>query len=78
MRKFTKAELLQYHVKNRSSAYVAYKGKVYDVSGSFLWQGGNHQALHQAGSDLTKAIRDAPHGPELLEHFPVVGVFDEE
>jgi predicted heme/steroid binding protein len=54
-------------------AYVAYRGKVYDVSQSFLWQKGRHQVVHRAGCDLTKALENAPHGPELLARFPVVG-----
>jgi len=78
MRKFTKAELLNHNGRNRAPTYVAYKGKVYDVSNSFLWKGGNHQVLHQGGQDLTEALKDAPHGPELLERFGVVAVFDEE
>jgi len=51
-----------------------YKGKVYDVSASFLWKDGNHQVLHSAGVDLTDAIEQAPHGEDVLEKFPVVGV----
>ncbi|HIH70844.1 MAG TPA: cytochrome B5, partial [Methanothermobacter thermautotrophicus] len=41
---------------------------------SFLWRDGRHQAGHSAGSDLTEDIKKAPHGAELLERFPVVGV----
>lgn len=73
MRRFTKKELAQYNGKGGAKAYIAYKGKVYDVSNSFLWQGGTHQVLHSAGKDLTNSIAEAPHGPELLERFPVVG-----
>lgn len=36
MKKFTREELAQYDGKNGNPAYVAYKGKVYDVSVSFL------------------------------------------
>jgi predicted heme/steroid binding protein len=49
------------------------QGKVYDVSASFLWKGGQHFVGHAAGSDLTEALGHAPHGKELLERFPVVG-----
>ena len=55
-----------------------YEGKVYDVSGSFLWKGGKHQVLHQAGQDLTEVLKDAPHGPELLKRFRVVGTINEK
>ena len=50
------------------------EGKVYDVSSSFLWQKGRHGARHGAGVDLTTALEGAPHGVDLLERFPVIGV----
>ncbi len=36
MRKFTREELKKYDGKNGRPAYIAYKGKVYDVSDSHL------------------------------------------
>ncbi len=71
-------ELALYNGKNGASAYVAYEGKVYDVSGSFLWRDGNHQVLHHAGEDLTESLKEAPHGPELLQRFPVVGILEKQ
>jgi predicted heme/steroid binding protein len=73
MREFAEAELAHYDGKNGNPAYVAYDGKVYDVTGSFLWKAGIHQVLHAAGRDLTAALVSAPHGSELLERFPMVG-----
>jgi predicted heme/steroid binding protein len=55
MQKFTKNELAQYNGKDGAPAFIAYEGKVYDVSHSFLWQDGRHQVLHTAGVDLTFA-----------------------
>jgi len=78
MKRFTGAELRYYDGKEGRPAYVAFGGKVYDVSSSFLWKGGCHQVLHSAGEDLTEALRKAPHGVELLERFPVVGELVEE
>ncbi len=72
MRVFTGEELAKYDGTN-GVAYVACDGKVYDVSGSFQWQGGEHQASHPAGRDLTREMELAPHGADLLERFPVVG-----
>ena len=46
MKEFSKEELARYDGKNGRPAYVAYKGKVYDLSDSFLWNDGNHQVLH--------------------------------
>jgi len=36
MREFTEEELAQYNGKNGKPIYIAYKGKVFDVSTSFL------------------------------------------
>jgi predicted heme/steroid binding protein len=48
------------------------------VSGSFLWQNGRHQVVHNAGEDLTDSLEQAPHGVEILERLPVVGILREE
>jgi predicted heme/steroid binding protein len=74
MKEFTEEELAQYNGKNGNPGYVAYKGKVYDVSASFLWKDGAHQVFHSAGVDLTDALEQAPHGGDVLKKFPVVGI----
>lgn len=58
-------------------AYIACRGKIYDVSMSWHWKGGKHQVLHEAGEDLTVALDKAPHGEDLLERVPVIGVLVE-
>lgn len=74
MKEFTQEELAQYNGKNGRPACIAYKGKVYDVSSSFLWKDNKHQVLHNAGTDLSAAMEQAPHGDDVLDRFPVVGV----
>ncbi|MCL5997522.1 MAG: cytochrome B5 [Chloroflexi bacterium] len=78
LRTLTLSELAQYNGKNGAPAFVAYKGRVYDVSSSYHWRGGRHWASHQAGTDLTLEMADAPHSAEMLERFPAVGVLIEE
>jgi predicted heme/steroid binding protein len=73
-RVFTVEELSRYDGRDNRPAFIAYDGKVYDVTGSFLWQGGKHQVTHFAGTDLTDVLAQAPHGLELLEKFSVVGL----
>ena len=73
MRKFTKEELKKYDGRNGRKAYVACRGRIYNVTGSFLWKDGQHQVTHLAGRDLTKEIKAAPHGMDLLKKFPAVG-----
>ena len=72
MKVFTLEELKKYDGTN-GTAYVAYAGKVYDVSKSYQWKKGVHQIRHYAGRDLTGALKQAPHTPDLLSKFPVVG-----
>ncbi|MCW4044192.1 MAG: cytochrome B5 [Candidatus Bathyarchaeota archaeon] len=72
-KKFTLEELAEYDGKNGKPAYVAYKGKVYDVSTSSFWLDGDHFGAHQAGKDLTEELEMAPHGGEVLERTKLVG-----
>ena len=74
MKEFFEDELQNYDGKNGKPAYIAYKGKVYDVSKSFLWRRGKHQVLHDAGKDLTEELSHAPHGEGMLERVPVIGM----
>ena len=78
MKKFNRKELVKHNGKNGMPAYIAYNGKVYDVSESFLWKNGEHQVFHHAGEDLTEDFKQAPHGIELLERYPVVGILVED
>ncbi len=78
MWRLTKEELAQYDGKDGAPAYIAYKGKVYDVSHSFLWQKGRHQVLHTAGIDLTTELDAAPHSADLLQKFPLIGMLVDE
>lgn len=73
LRFITPKELTQFDGRNGRPAYFACHDYVYDVSASFSWRGGVHQVLHKAGCDLTEALKDAPHGLDLFETFPVVG-----
>jgi predicted heme/steroid binding protein len=73
-RRFTIEELKQYDGKDGRPAYIAYKGKVYDVTDSPLWASGDHQGLHEAGKDLTDEITEAPHGEETLTIMKIVGI----
>ena len=70
---FSLEELSRYNGQGGAPAYVAFEGKVYDVTESFSWPEGLHAEVHQAGADLTAALEDAPHAAEVLEAFPVVG-----
>ena len=73
----TTSELAGHDGRDGRKAYVAVNGTVYDVSSSPLWQNGDHQGAHQAGADLTEALKGAPHVRAVIERFPVVGRIEE-
>ncbi len=72
MKEITLEELKSYNGKDGQPAYVAYMGVVYDVTESAMWGDGEHEAMHDAGLDLTEAHSDAPHD-EYIVDFPEVG-----
>lgn len=59
-------ELKQFDGKEGRPAYIAYQGEIYDVSESPLWKEGRHMGRHQAGTDLTAYLAQAPHGEEKI------------
>ena len=69
---FTLEELKKYDGQNGNPAYVAVDGKVYDVTNVKSWAGGKHKG-YKAGTDLSKAIKAAPHGLSVLNGLPIVG-----
>ncbi len=73
-RRFTPEELAQFNGAGGQPVYIAYQGRVYDVSGSGLWRGGKHMAVHLAGADLSAELPAAPHGEEVFQLYPQVGV----
>lgn len=70
---FTRESLADFDGKDGRRAYVAFAGKVHDVTDSVMWKDGEHEGEHSAGADLTAEMDDAPHFPEELDSFPVVG-----
>ena len=73
-RKISQAELAQNNGQNGKPAYVACKGRVYDVSESAFWLYGDHMGSHQAGKDLTQELELAPHTDMTLQRVKEVGV----
>lgn len=74
MLEFDFEELAENDGREGKPVYVAHEGKVYDVSASKLWRTGTHMRRHHSGRDLTTDLGAAPHGPEVLERFPRVGL----
>lgn len=72
-KKVTQQELEENNGKNGKPAYIAYKGKVYDVSQSSFWVDGDHLGMHNAGKDLTEELEMAPHREENFQRVKLVG-----
>jgi len=66
-------ELSSFTGKDGSPAYFAYQGMIYNASGSKQWRKGLHVGKHQAGFDLTDALKLAPHGEDRVFRLPVEG-----
>ncbi len=75
-KKYKLEELAAFDGKNGKPTYFAFKGKVYDVSRSSLWQNGDHLGSHQAGKDLTSDIEIAPHGEEVFSKAKQIGILE--
>jgi predicted heme/steroid binding protein/uncharacterized membrane protein len=74
MKEFDSESLSQFDGKEGRPVYIAHKGRVFDVSGSKIWKNGLHMKRHEAGRDLTADIEAAPHGPDVLDRHPQIGI----
>jgi len=70
---FTTQSLEQYNGKNGQPAYIAYMGNIYDVTQLSEWRNGNHHGI-EAGFDVTSDLQYAPHGAEVLNGVPIIGI----
>jgi predicted heme/steroid binding protein/uncharacterized membrane protein len=70
---YTADDLSNFDGKEGRPAYVAFKDKIYNVSGSSFWKDGKHFARHSAGTDLTGMLDQAPHGDEKLHELDQIG-----
>jgi putative oxidoreductase len=70
LKEITMSALAQYNGKNGQPAYIAFKGKVYDVSGIF--KNGEHAGV-TAGIDITGILAKGPHSEDIFNNFQVIG-----
>jgi predicted heme/steroid binding protein/uncharacterized membrane protein len=69
----TQEELAACDGKEGRPAYFAYDGMIYDATDSRFWNQGVHMGRHNAGSDLTEALKQAPHGADKIAAMKKVG-----
>tara|TARA_R100000005_G_C4986713_1_gene194849 strand:+ start:1136 stop:1372 length:237 start_codon:yes stop_codon:yes gene_type:complete len=73
IKNYTGAQLALRNGQDRPEIWVAYQGRIYDVTSSRLWKKGMHYE-HWAGQDLTDELPDAPHTEKVFEKFSVIGI----
>ena len=73
MKTYTKQQLALRNGQDKEEIWVAYEGRIYDVTDSRLWRDGKHYE-HWSGQDLTAELADAPHDSKVFEKLQVVGV----
>lgn len=76
MKQLKRHQLALYNGQDKKQIYIAYQGRIYDVTESRLWRRGMHYE-HWAGQDLTQELPEAPHDEAVFERFPQVGVLIE-
>ncbi len=70
---YTKNQLALRNGQDKPEIWLAFKGKIYDVTESRLWKNGKHYE-HWAGQDLSSELADAPHTDSVFEKFKIIGL----
>jgi len=70
---YTKSQLALRNGQDREEIWIAWNGKIFDVTESRLWFNGKHYE-HWAGQDLTAELKDAPHTEAVFERFKMIGI----
>jgi predicted heme/steroid binding protein len=73
----TPEELASCDGKEGHPACFAFEGKIYDATLSRLWKQGVHMGRHNAGADLSEALKLAPHGRDKVTAMREVGALIE-
>jgi len=70
---YTPQQLALRNGRDKEEVWVAYKGRIYDVTQSRLWKTGMHYE-HWSGQDLTHEFPDAPHTDQVFSRFKLIGI----
>lgn len=77
MKTYTRSQLALRNGQDMSEIWVAYKGIIYDLTGSRQWKKGLHYN-NWAGQDLTDELHaDAPHGKNVFDKFSIIGKLEQ-
>ena len=72
METYTPAQLALRNGQDKDEIWFAYKGIIYEITGSRHWRNGLHYR-HWSGQDLTEELASAPHGEYVFKRCKVVG-----
>lgn len=70
--RYTKQQLSLRNGQDKPEIWVAFKGKIYDMTQSRMWRNGKHYE-HWAGQDLSAEMADAPHTATVFDKFDPIG-----
>lgn len=74
---YTRSELALRNGQDRPEIWIAWEGKIFDVTESRLWKNGKHYE-HWAGQDLTEELADSPHGRRVFEGREPIGILEKK
>ncbi|ORJ56065.1 cytochrome B5 [Geothermobacter hydrogeniphilus] len=69
----TTEQLARCDGKDGHPVCFAFQGRIFNAGNSPLWKGGEHMKRHPAGTDLSEALGQAPHGADRVLKLPDVG-----
>lgn len=70
---YTKSQLALRNGSEMDEKWIAYKGKIYDMTQSSYWKNGMHYG-NFAGQDLTEELSTSPHGKRVFESLTPIGI----
>ena len=72
MKSYTRQQLSLRNGQDKAEVWVAVNGLIYDVTESRYWKTGRHYD-HWAGQELADELAQAPHLPDVIKKFKIVG-----
>ncbi len=70
---YTKSQLALRNGTEMDEIWIAFEGKIYDMTNSNYWRNGKHYGIF-AGQDLTEELSTSPHGKRVFENMPPIAL----
>ncbi|MDD2799111.1 MAG: cytochrome b5 domain-containing protein [Bacteroidales bacterium] len=69
---YTKSQLALRNGSEMDEIWIAFEGKIYDMTSSVYWKKGSHYG-NFPGQDLTEELSTSPHGRRVFENLTPIG-----